>query len=76
MNMIVEYNKNLHQKKSVMKPLPLITEATLADPAAKNIYINDVVNSSLTEADKAIIISFLKNPQEAESVFALTQKVA
>ncbi len=70
-NMVAEYNKTL---KKGMPTLPVLTDAILASEATKNIYITDVTNSGMAEADKAIIIHFLKDPREAEATFLGTQK--
>ena len=72
MNMVAEYNKQAKAKS--LKTLPPLTDKLIADTGAKAIYISDVMNSGLTEPDKAIIIHFLKNPVEAESVFLEAQK--
>ncbi len=74
MNMVAEYNKQAKVKS--LKTLPPLTDKLIADTGAKAIYISDVMNSGLTEPDKAIIIHFLKNPVEAESVFLEAQKAA
>jgi hypothetical protein len=72
---VTGYNQQSRANRKI-SPLPILTDGVLADAGARNLYINDITNSGLAEPDKAIIISYLRNPQEAESIFAQTNAAA
>lgn len=72
--MISTYNQQARSKKLPL--LPPLTDAILSDEAAKQIYITDVSNSGLSPEDKLIILQYIQNPQEAESIFVSAQAAA
>ncbi|MBP9811898.1 hypothetical protein KBC86_00840 [Candidatus Gracilibacteria bacterium] len=68
------YNRKARTKRTPV--LPALTPGILANEGARNIYINDVMNSAMSEEDKAIVVDYLKSPAEAEAIYLDAQKAA